>query len=493
MTPAEPPLPEEAVTDETATYGNSLTTTEPYGTEIIPLAERHGRPSQQFTLWFAANMVLAVMVSGFFSASFGLSVFQGLSAVIVGSLLSAAVMGVLAGIGTKLGVPQQVQGRGPMGYFANFVPITLLTIISAIGWTAVNTVFAVIALRQIVDVPFWLGATAIFAVQAVFAVWGYNVVHLMNKIASVVLAILFAIITVLSLGEANFGAAVNPDAPFYIGELAGWITFAGFFFAYVMTWTPFASDFSRYLPSTTSHTQVAVYTAAGNGLAMIWLGGIGVLVSSFAGDLGPVQALEKLTGGFGPVAMATVVISTLPVSAMNLYGGSLSLLTIRVPVGRRLGVAIVALAGLGATLLMQKDPYGTFYDFLSVLAYLVVPFSVVLLADYYLRMRLDPIKSAAALFDRSRPIEWGFVAMVAGWIASFLFWNTALVQGPFASVAEDVGDIAYYVGGAVALLAFLILRKLPPLPSLLPHRDRTAVGERAVTDLATQPAGGDIA
>lgn len=491
MSSAEVELPEEARTDEHTTYGNSLTTSEPYGTEIIPLAERHGHPSQQFTLWFAANLVLAVMVSGFFSASFGLSVVQGLSAVVVGSVLAATVMGVLAGIGTKLGVPQQVQGRGPMGYFANFVPITLLTIVSAIGWTAVNTVFAVIALRQIVDLPFWLGATAIFAVQGLFAVWGYNLVHLMNKIASFVLAILFGVITILSLGEANWSTAVNPDASFYMGEFAGWITFAGFFFAYVMTWTPFASDFSRYLPTTTSHTKVAVYTAAGNGLAMIWLGGIGVLVSSFAGNLGPVEALEELTGGFGPIAMATVVISTLPVSAMNLYGGSLSLLTIKVPVSRQIGVAVVSVAGLGATLLMQKDPYGTFYDFLSVLAYLVVPFSVVLLADYYLRMRQDPIRSAAALFDKTLTIQWGFVAMFAGWVASFFFWNTALVQGPLSSVSQDVGDIAYYVGGAVALLAFLGLRKLPPLPELLGRRaDATP---EAAPDLASQPAEGGLA
>lgn len=46
---------------------------EPFATDQIPDSERHGHPAQQFTLWFAANMVLAVLVSGFFSASFGLS------------------------------------------------------------------------------------------------------------------------------------------------------------------------------------------------------------------------------------------------------------------------------------------------------------------------------------------------------------------------------------------------------------------------------------
>ena len=52
-------------------YGSSLTKAEPYGTEAIPDAERHGNPRSQFTLWFAANMVLAVLVSGFFASSLG--------------------------------------------------------------------------------------------------------------------------------------------------------------------------------------------------------------------------------------------------------------------------------------------------------------------------------------------------------------------------------------------------------------------------------------
>lgn len=114
-------------------YGSSLTKAEPYGTEAIPDAERHGHPRSQFTLWFAANMVLAVLVSGFFASSLGLSIVQGLSAVAVGSLAGALAMGILASIGTRFGVPQQVQARGPMGFSANFVPVALLTNVSAVG------------------------------------------------------------------------------------------------------------------------------------------------------------------------------------------------------------------------------------------------------------------------------------------------------------------------------------------------------------------------
>jgi len=462
--------------ESTPAYGTSLTKAEPFATEQIPDSERHGHPRSQFTLWFAANMVLAVLVSGFFSSLFGLSVIQGLTAVAAGTLLGVLVMGVLAGIGTKLGVPQQVQGRGPMGFFGNFLPITVLTIVSAIGWTAVNTVFAVIALQTLVDVPFGLAAALIFAVQSVFAIWGHNLVHLVNKIATVVLTILFVVISIMSLRESDFTLGVNTSAPLYMGSFAGWVTFAGFFFAYVMTWTPFASDFSRYLPRNTSHAKVVGYTAAGSFIAMVWLGSIGVLVSSFAGELDAIPALAKLTGSWAPVAMLTVVLSTLPVSAMNLYGGSLSLLTIKVPVSRIAGVIIVAALSLGMTLLMQTNPYGGFYDFLSVLAYLVVPFSTVLLLDYYVRMRKNVASAVADLFNTGRRFEWGFVAWIIGCLVSALFWNTSLFVGPFASLANTFGDLGFITGAIASAVAYLALYKLP-VPAGMRVADRPGISE----------------
>lgn len=444
-------------------YGSSLTSAEPYGTEEIPQNERHGKAGQQFTLWFAANMVLAVLVSGFFSASFGLTVMQGLSAVAVGSALGAVLMGLLAGIGAKFGVAQQVQGRGPMGYHANVFPVTLLTVVSALGWTAVNTVFAVLALQTLVDVPFWLGAVVIYALQAATAVWGYNLVHLINKIATVVLAILFAVISVISVNNVDLNLSTVPAGDLGDGSFASWAVFAGFFFAYVLTWTPFASDFSRYLPVSVPHTTITVFTAAGSFFSLAWLGSIGVLVSSFAADLGAVEALSELTGAWAPVAMITVVISTIPVSAMNLYGGALSLLTIGLPISRPVGVITMSILSIGIALWMQGDPYGTFYDFLSILAYLVMPFSTVLLLDYYFRSSRSGPAGVAELFDRSRKIEWGFLAWIIGCATSMLFWDSELFTGPLANASSAAGDIAFFVGGVAAAISYFIFRRFKPL------------------------------
>lgn len=123
----------------------------------------------------------------------------------------------------------------------------------------------------------------------------------------------------------------------------------------------------------------------------------------------------------------------------------------------------MSILSIGIALWMQGDPYGTFYDFLSVLAYLVMPFSTVLLLDYYFRSSRSGAAGVAELFDRSRKIEWGFLAWIIGCAASMLFWNTEVFTGPLANVSSAAGDIAFIIGGLAAALSFFIFRRLKPL------------------------------
>lgn len=192
-------------------------------------------------------------------------------------------------------------------------------------------------------------------------------------------------------------------------------------------------------------------------LSLLWLRSIGVLVSSFAGDLGAVEAVAELTGSWAWLAMLTVVLSTIPVSAMNLYGGALSLLTIRVPVSRTMGVVITALISFGITLLMQGDPYGSFYGFLSMLGYLVVPFTTVLLVDYYIRTRHHMTEAIAELDQTERKISWGCISWLVGCLVSALFWTTPLGTGPFAALIEGAGDVTYFIGAAASALTYVAI------------------------------------
>lgn len=454
-------------------YGSSARTIEPYGIEHIPETDRHGKPYTQFTTWLSANLTLSLLITGFFPALLGLSVWQSLSAVVVGSILGASLMGVLSTMGVKLGVPVQIQARGPLGFLGNLVPVSFVNVFASVGWAVVNTVFAALALQQIIDVPFWLGAGLIFAVVGIFSVWGYNLLHLINKIGSLILGILFLVITVLALGKADWSFGVNTEAPAFIGEGGGWITAVGFFLAWSLAWAPFASDFARYLPVKTSAPRVASLTALGNLVPSLWLGCTGVLVSNFAGGLAPVEAIAELTGDWAPLAMAALVLGCLPTNGLVVYGGALSVLTLGIKVSRQMGAVLIVVTAYIIALLLQDNIYTTFYDFLLLSGYFIAPYMVVVLLDYYVggRRRLERL---GELFDKRRAFEWGFFAWVIGCAASSPFWVWTRWTGPIATAHPEWGDLSHYVGAAVAAIAYLAFLKLRPLSRTTPTQPAAA-------------------
>ena len=106
-------------------YRDKIAAVEPYGVDAIPDSERHGKPVSQFFIWFAAGMNFPIMVLGFLAVSYGLSLTSSVTAIVAGSLLGSIVMGILSRMGGRLGVAQQIQARGPLGFFGNFLPVAL--------------------------------------------------------------------------------------------------------------------------------------------------------------------------------------------------------------------------------------------------------------------------------------------------------------------------------------------------------------------------------
>ena len=447
-------------------YRDSISKVEPYGIEHIPDSERHGSPFNQFTTWMAANLTLSLLVVGFFPTTLGISLKTSLLAALVGAALGAGMMGALATMGTRLGVPQQIQARGGIGFYGNFLPVAFVNVFASVGWAAVNGVFAVEALQQLADVPFWLGAVVLTVVIAGLAVWGYNLLHLINRVATCVLAVLFLTITILAMGKADWSFGANPHAAYYMGTFGGFVTAAGYFFAWFLAWSPFASDFARYLPERTSTAQVFGWTALGNFVPAAWLGCTGVLVANFAGNYAPVEAISRLTGHWSWLAMVTLVFACIPTNGLTIYGGALSVLTLRIPVSRQVGVMVISVVALIAAVKLHTNIYSTFYDFLLLSAYFIGPFITVLTLDYWLggRRSMAGIKQ---LFDPRRAVEWGFVAWLGGGIASTPFWMWTRWTGPIASAHPTWGDWSYVAGSAAAAVLYLGLSRLPSLSSLL--------------------------
>ncbi|WP_312854141.1 cytosine permease [Tsukamurella spumae] len=468
-------------------YRDKIAAVEPYGIDEIPAAERHGRPVSQFFVWFAAGMNFPIMVLGFAATGFGLSLTSAVTAILCGSLVGAVVMGVLSRMGGRLGVPQQIQARGPLGFFGNFIPVAYINVFAGIGWAAVTVILGGHALQKLVPgIPYWLGTLVIVSLQLVVAVFGYNMIHFLERILAVVLFFGFLMITIVSVSRGwTGGFATNTQASGWIGGWGGWITFAGFFLSFLIAWWPFASDYSRYLPDEDSvNRATGMWTFAGNFIALSWLGIAGALLgSSAATGESPIEALDRLTGPFHVPALLIVLISSFSQNFLNVYGGAISIQTLRIPISRRSAVVLICIAAYLVNLWADENFEAKFKTFLFISAYLIAPFGAVLLLDYVLNKRHSRA-GVAALFDSRRILEWGFVAWLVGAAVSSVFWNLSFYVGPVAKAHPGWGDLSYFVGFIVAGIVFLATYRLAPL------WHRTADGApAAIAAVETRPAG----
>jgi NCS1 family nucleobase:cation symporter-1 len=452
-------------------YRNKIAAVEPYSTDAIPDSERHGKAVSQFFIWFAAGMNFPIMVLGFAAVGMGLSLVSAVTAILAGSFLGALVMGIMSRMGGRLGVPQQIQARGPLGFFGNFVPVAYVNVFAGIGWAAVTVILGAQAAHALMPfIPFWLTALVLVSLQLTVAVYGYNMIHFLERILTVVLCAGFVLITVVSLSRGWTGAfPSNPSAKGWVGGVGGWITFCGFFLSFLIAWWPFASDYSRYLPDEDHVNRASgFWTFAGNFLSLSWLGITGAILGNFAAaGESPIEALHRLTAGpFAAIALLTVLLSSFSQNFLNVYGGAISIQTLRIPVSRTTGVVFICVVAYAISLWADEGFESKFKTFLFMGSYMIAPFGALLLLDYVLNHRHDRSK-IAELYDSRRILEWGFVAWLIGVAASMPFWQLAFFTGPIAAKHPEWGDLSYVIGFVVGGLAFVVLNRFPPLW----HRD----------------------
>src|SRR5260370_11052637 len=135
-------------------YGEKITTVEPGGAEFIPLSERHGKPLQLFWTWTSPNLEFATVFVGVLGvALFGLSFWQTVLAILIGTAGGALAQGVLSARGPSHGVPQMVLSRLGFGYWGNVLPAGLNSITAGIGWFAVNSVSRTFPLNTLLGLP----------------------------------------------------------------------------------------------------------------------------------------------------------------------------------------------------------------------------------------------------------------------------------------------------------------------------------------------------
>ena len=353
-------------------YKDEVLEIEPQGLEHITEAQRHGRPFQMFTLWMAANLVLATWVIGNLAVGvFGVSMMGAFIALAIGNLVGAMLLGLLSTFGPRLGVPQMIQSRAPFGLLGNFGPAGL-NYLAGIGWFAVNTVYGTFALAELAHLNYFIALAIMVVGQVALAVYGHNMIHAFERWMSVALVAVFVILAVFTFKAGHYGLPFNPKAPVpFGGPTGGFIITIGLALSYAMGWMPFASDYSRYLPKTTRPSSIIWWTALGMFipcLVLEWMGALTVSIAMPAATAAnPANAIAFLMPGpLSSVALLAIAAGTACANALNIYSGSMSALVIKVertPLIRA-GAAALIFGGITAgvlvvansTLSSQKQP-----------------------------------------------------------------------------------------------------------------------------------------
>jgi nucleobase:cation symporter-1, NCS1 family len=436
------------------------------GIEHVPDGRRHGSPGRVFTLWFAANLTIADYVIGALCVlpspyGFGLTVSAAIPVLLVGNVLGGVFLGLSAAMGPGLGFPQMLSSRASFGRFGNYIP-GALNWVSTVGWFTVNTILAVFALQVIFPgANFVLAAAAYAAIQAVIAVYGHDFIHLFEKVMSVLLGVLFLLIFVL--GVPKLGAALS-YVPAGTGGAVSLVS-VGFAlvasFSYLMSWSPYASDYSRYLAPSTSKTRVFLFALAGGAASSFAVEVVGALVGSLTSAQSassPFGGLNEFAGAYGTLAMVTLILGAFAADALNLYTNSLSALVLDVKAKRWVTVAAGGVVGFALAVAFGASFESFFENFLLLLSYWIMPWLAIVIVDFYFA-KLATVEGASnpASWDPTALAVYGVSVLVS---VPFMVPLVSLPNPPVGALASWFGgaDLSYFVSFATAFTLILLAR-----------------------------------
>jgi nucleobase:cation symporter-1, NCS1 family len=436
--------------------------------DYVPLNERHGKVWSQGPLWFMSNAQIATLAVGTFSITGGGNLIWSILAIISGVLFGTFFMAFHSAQGPQLGLPQMIQSRPQFGYVGALL-VWAFAYLQYAGFNIFNTILAGDALHSTIGGPSKMWIVVATVVAAVVALVGYDLIHGVERWLTAGFLIIFGLLTIgvctLSYPAGSFDLGGFKWTPFLIqfGAVAG----------YQISWAIYVSDYSRYLPPSVTVRKTFLWTYWGSALGAIWLMCLGAALAAWAAANFETIASIKEAGdhvfsGFGAIALVFSTLGLISVTALNMYGGSLTLISaidsfkkIRPTATLRiLTIGFTAVLSLIPALLIGENFLTNFEDFLLLVLYLFVPWTAVNLVDYYVVRRghyaIAEIFNPHGLYGR-----WGWrgiTSYLVGFAAMLPFLSTSKYTG-FVAAALDGADISMFVGLPVAGILYWVLAK----------------------------------
>lgn len=421
----------------------------------VPEKARYGSPSSQFTLWLSANLQITAVVDGALAIIFGSEALFAIIGLLLGNVIGGVVMALHSSQGAKLGLPQMISSRIRFGVKGAALPL-LMVIIMYLGFAATGTVLSGQAINKIFG--FESASTGIFIfgiLTAIIALVGYKLIHLVGRIAGA-LSILGFIYLATQLNHHFDVSAAFGQKPFSLSVFLLTVALSA---GWQLTFAPYASDYSRYLPSGTPARSIFWATFLGTTLGAQCSMTFGVLVAACGANFlnDQVGFMGELAGPDFAVFIYTIIVcGKLTVNCLNAYGGFMSILATasafsnRNQVSQRVRVAYVVgfvLLSMFIALAASEDFLNNFKNFVLLLLTVFTPWSAINLIDYYYISK-GKTDIPALYTAEGRYGAYNKVALISygiGIVVQIPFLNQKLYQGPISTMM-DGADISWVIG-----------------------------------------------
>jgi NCS1 family nucleobase:cation symporter-1 len=445
----------------------------------IPRDKRHGTFSYLFTIWFGCNMNILTVVTGALATTlFGLSILPACLALMLGTMIGTIFMALHAAQGPQLGVPQMVQTRGQFGSIGALV-IVLAVIMMYLGFIASNMVLGGQSINAAYHgISINEGVVFVAVISLIAAIYGYDLIHEYSKYVSIVTGLALLVVFVMLVFVVGLPKTFMTTGAFTWPNFIGAMSLAAL---WTLSYAPYVSDYTRYMPENTGVVPSFWGTYAGTAIGSILPEILGAMIGLIVGN-------GSVVGGFitgsGALAVPIVIIFTIALAcatAINIYCGVLAVLTLIQTFVKGwmpgLNSRIITSVGIFAFALIvgivgQANFLSNYMNFLYVLLYVLVPWTAINLVDYYLvhHGSYDVpsfVRADGGIYGR---FQWPAIACyVFGIIIEVPFMSQTLYTGP---IAQKLGgaDISWIVCLAIISPVYYFVSKtmMKNLPAAAP-------------------------
>ena len=423
---------------------------ETHGIAPVPAGNRYGNARRLFTVWFAPQVNMTVVFTGTLAVVLGLGFWLGMLAMVIGTVVGCLAVGYLSTWGPRTGTAQLPNAR--MAFGGTVAVVAVIQWLSSIAWDGLVGLFGGDALAELLGIPFWLAVVIVLAAQGVVGVFGYEVIHRVQAVMTVVLIITFAVFAWKLIGGHQVVSLPTVSGADLGGAFVLEVTIA---LSLAISWASYASDYSRYLPVHTSRAAVFGYTFAGLAVAYVAVQAIGVAAAAELTDQTAAGVRQIMGGGvLGALALLVIALGSVASNAMNDYSGSLALQTVGVRVRRPVSAVVVVIIAFALIMWLHSgDMAARFQGVLLFISYWIPAFVAIVAIDWRYRSAGRDVVNPAEETTPRRDALVALATFFVAFAAAVPFMHTNLIVGPVATALHGA-DLAYFVNFVVAAAVY---------------------------------------